>query len=147
MQLKEMIVFTFCFAISIVVINTLGIFPHITPLDGEPKEGEEGFFNKTLNATVASTTGSNGISEIPTDENGGMISADDVSGLTMGIEMFLGTLMIFKSLLVVLVFPCIWLVGIGVPAYLAWALQVVISLVEIFGLLQFISGRSTKTFD
>lgn len=61
--------------------------------------------------------------------------------------MLLQTFSIFKTMLGLIFLPYGYLTSIGVPAYLALPIQIVFNVTAVWGILQWVSGRSTKTLD
>lgn len=61
--------------------------------------------------------------------------------------MLLQTIGVFKTMLGLIFLPYGYLTSIGVPAYLALPIQIVCNVTFVWAVIQWVSGRSTKTFD
>ena len=129
MQAKEIATFVLCISLSITAITSIGIFN--TDTIGEIEIGE---INESL------TTG---ISEI--DSN--LTSSEDVGDTLSGTAMLLQSFGTFKTMLGLIFLPYGYLTSIGVPAYLALPVQIIFNVTFVWAVIQFLSGRSTKTLD
>lgn len=84
-----------------------------------------------------------GITEI----NSNVSASEDIADATGGTAMLLQTFSSFKTMLGIIFVPYAYLTSIGIPAYLAAPIQVIFNVTFVWAVIQFLSGRSTKTLD
>lgn len=84
-----------------------------------------------------------GITEIDSNISAG----EDIADASGGVSMLLQTFEIFKTMLGLIFLPYKYLTSIGVPSYLALPIQIVCNVTFVWAVIQWVSGRSTKTFD
>jgi hypothetical protein len=84
-----------------------------------------------------------GITEIDSDISAG----EDIADATGGVSMLLQTFGVFRTMLGLIFLPYKYLISVGVPAYLALPIQIVCNVTFVWAVIQWVSGRSTKTFD
>lgn len=85
---------------------------------------------------------SNGITEID-----GTASESDMRNEYDGWTMIFKTVGTFITVLGALTIPYLYLVDVGVNSAFALAIQVIVNLTMLWGIIQFLSGRSTKGMD
>jgi hypothetical protein len=129
MQAKEISTFILCVSLAITAISQTGIFN--TDSVGNIDIPE---INESL------TTG---ISEIDSNAT----ASEDIGDTMSGTAMLLQTFGTFKTMLGLIFLPYAYLVSIGVPAYFALPVQIVFNVTFVWAIIQFLSGRSTKTLD
>lgn len=131
MQAKNIALFILCFCLAGGVVNGSGIFQPVAVPDANTEQ-----FNDSHLA--------DGIMKLP---DNGTISADDISTGLDGWGMLINTFGMVGMMFQVLVLPGFFLSSIGVPSSFAWAIQIIVNVVTVWGLVQFVTGRSTKTMD
>lgn len=124
MQAKQLAFFVLALSLAGGIINSSGIF-------------ETDFKNYDVNVDKDL---SKGIAEI--DES--VQSDNDLLGIFEGWELIKKTWDIIKTMFSVLALPGKWLVKLGVDSGTAFAVQVLVTAIEAWGLIQFVTGRSTK---
>lgn len=124
MQAKQLAFFVLALSLAGGVINSSGIFDTgIAVYDIDVDEDI-----------------SDGIAEI----NESVQSDSDLLGIFEGWEMIKKTWDIVVTMFSVLALPGRWLVKLGVDSGTALAVQAIVSVVEAWGLVQFVTGRSSK---
>jgi hypothetical protein len=126
MNAQKLAFFVIAFALAGAVINEAGIFNPIQVYEIEEIDSEF----------------SSGVTEID-----GTLAEDDLQSDFDGWSMVFKTIGLFTTVLGVLVIPYNYLTDIGVNESFALAIQVIANLTVIWGVIQFMSGRSTKGMD
>lgn len=127
MQAKQIAFFVIAFSISMGIINASGIF---------------GYDIASYEVDVDDDLTS-GITEIDNP----VASSSDLNDLVDGWEMLSKVWDTIKTVFSVLVVPYYWLRDVGVNEAVAAGVQTMVTLVESWGFIQFISNRSTKGMD
>lgn len=123
-----------CFSLSIGVVSSIGIFNGV--LDTNTTD--------TIQISEINESMAMGITEINSDNiTSGEDIADSMGGTAMITQMYHS----FTTMLGIIFLPYKFMVGIGIPAYLAMPVQVVFNVTFIWACVQFLTGRSTKTSD
>lgn len=126
MNAQKLAFFVIAFSLAGVIINEAGIFNPVQVY--KINEINESF--------------SNGITEIDNTA-----SENDLRNEYDGWGMIFKMFGMFTTVVGVLTIPYLYLTEIGVNAAFALAVQVIVNLTMIWGVIQFISGRSTKGMD
>lgn len=124
MQAKQIAFFVLAFSLSMGIINATGIF------DYDPGNYE---VNVQSNLTK-------NIAELDNSAD----SSGSLAGLLDGWEMLKQSYDAIKTMFSVLLLPGPWLYNMGVSFGTSGAVQTMVTLVEAWGLVQFITNRSTK---
>lgn len=127
MQIKEIAYFILSVSLAITAVNSIGIFNPVEPMQ-----------TNEINQTTA-----NGISAIDENAISSSAAADAISGTALLLQAWAT----FQTMMTLTLLPGVWLFGIGVPLYMCVPVQAIINATEIWGVMQFVSGRSTKTMD
>lgn len=124
MQAKQLAFFVIAFSLAGGIINGSGIF-----------STEFGGYDVNVDESIA-----DGISEIddPAKSSGDLAEAVD------GWRMIKKSWDTLKTVFTVLALPGSWLASKGVDAATATGIQIMVSVVEVWGLVQLFTGRSTK---
>lgn len=124
MQAKQIAFFVLAFSLSMGIINATGIF------DYDPGNYE---VNVQSNLTK-------NIAELDNSAD----SSGSLAGLLDGWKMLKQSYDAIKTMFSVLLLPGPWLYNMGVSFGTSGAVQTMVTLVEAWGLVQFITNRSTK---
>lgn len=127
MQIKEIAFFILSLSVAITAVNSIGIFSPVEELGTNE-------VNQTL---------TEGVSAI----NDSMISSNAAADAVSGTSLLLQAWATFKTMLTLTLLPGVWLFGIGVPLYMCVPVQAMVNATEIWGVLQFTTGRSTRQMD
>lgn len=127
MQIKEIAFFILSVSVAITAVNSIGIF---SPVEEMPVN--------TIDQNLTE-----GISMINDSMSSTNAAADAVSGTTLLLQAWAT----FKTMMELTLLPGVWLFGIGVPLYMCIPVQAIINATEVWGVLQFTTGRSTKSMD
>lgn len=126
MNAQKIAFFIICFSLAGGIVNGSGIF------DTQP----EVYTVKTY--SEYNKTFAEGIGEVE-----GVGSEGDLSSLFEGWNLIKSLLGMLKSILYVVFIPGLYLYNLGVPYNFAMAIQFICMLSMFFGVIQFISNRST----
>lgn len=126
MNAQKLAFFVIAFALAGTVINEAGIFNPVQVYELEEIDSEF----------------SSGVTEID-----GTLAEDDLQSDFDGWSMVFKTIGLFTTVLGVLVIPYNYLTDLGVNESFALAIQVIANLTVMWGVIQFLSGRSTKGMD
>lgn len=124
--------FVLAFSLGIAIVNQIGIFSHNA--DDNITEINTGGINDTL---------MDGITEV----DGNITSDNEIADTLGGTAMLLQFLGLVRTMLTLAVLPYGYLVNVGVPAFIALPIQAIINATEIWGIIQFVTGRSTRTIE
>lgn len=124
MQAKQLAFFVLALSLAGGIINSSGIF-----------DTEIAVYNVDVDESI-----SDDITEI----DNSVKSDSDLAGALEGWEMLKKTWDTMITMFSVLALPGKWLVKYGVDDGVAAAVQIIVSVVEAWGLMQFLTGRSTK---
>ncbi len=127
MQIKEIAYFILSVSLAITAVNSIGIFSPIETMD-----------TNEINQSMTE-----GVSMI----NESAVSSNEVADAVSGTALLLQAWSTFKTMMTLTLLPGVWLFGIGVPLYMCVPIQAIINATEVWGVMQFVSGRSTKTMD
>lgn len=131
MQLANLSMFVICFCLAGGIINGSGIFNQVDVPDADTSDYE-------------SINMSEGVTRMP---DSGATSASDFSSTMDGWGMLASTFGMLLQLVGVLTIPGVFLAQAGVPISYAVAVQVVINLATIWGIIQWKTNRSTKNLE
>lgn len=126
MNAQKLAFFVIAFSLAGVVVNESGIFNPVQVYTVDEIDSEF----------------SSGVTEID-----GTRAVDDLRSNFDGWAMVFKTIGLFTTVLGVLVIPYNYLTDLGVNASFALAVQVIANLTVVWGVIQFLSGRSTKGMD
>jgi len=124
MQAKQLAFFVVAFSIAITAINASGIFDY--NLNGYEVDVDDDL--------------TKGITEI----DNSVASSGDLADLTDGWKMLSNIWSTVTTIFSVLVLPYPWFVGMGVNEGISAGIQTMVTLVESWGFIQFVSNRSDK---
>lgn len=131
MQLANWSMFIICFCLAGGIINGSGIFNQVDVPETDTSDYE-------------SINMSEGVTRMP---DSGATSASDISSSMDGWGMLASTFGMLLRLVGVLAIPYFFLADAGVPDSYAVAVQVMINLATIWGLIQWKTNRSTKNLE
>ena len=126
MWAKEIAFFLLAFVVAGGIINGAGIFDTVTIPE----------------ATMPGADLADGIVEA-----GSSGSESDVSSAFDGWAMIASMYSTVKTVFSVLVLPGPYLASIGIPTAFAYGIQTMVSLAEVWGLMQLVTNRSTGGMD
>lgn len=126
MNAQKLAFFVIAFSLAGVVVNESGIFNPVQVYTVDEIDSEF----------------SSGVTEID-----GTRAEGDLRSNFDGWTMIFKTIGLFTTVLGVLVIPYNYLTDLGVNASFALAVQAIANLTVIWGVIQFLSGRSTKGMD
>lgn len=124
MQAKQLAFFILAFSLAGGIINSSGIF-----------DTDIAVYDVDVDEDIA-----DGIMEV-----GGPVQSDsDLAGALDGWEMLKKSWDTLKTVFTLLALPGPWLYSRGVNAATSTGIQTLVSMVEVWGLIQLFTGRSTK---
>lgn len=124
MQAKQLAFFVLALSLAGGIVNSSGIFD--------------------TDFTVYEVEVDESIADDIVEIDGSVKSDSDLTGMLDGWEMLKKSWDILITVFSVLALPGKWLTKLGVDAATATAVQIIVSVVEMWGLLQLLTGRSTK---